>query len=342
MASRGFASDNNAGIHPDILKAILSANVGHNIAYGDDPHTASAINKFKEHFGKNTDVYFVFTGTGANVLGLKAITEPFNSIICAETSHLNVDECGAPEKFTGCKLLAVPTRDGKITVEQINRQMRGFGDTHHAQPKAVSITQATELGTVYTEKEIRVIADFVHSKECFLHMDGARISNAAASLDASLKQITADAGVDVLSFGGTKNGMMMGEAVIFFDKGLSKNFRYIRKQGTQLASKMWFIAVQFESLLSNGLWLKNAKHANNMARQLADKIAKIPEIKLTQKTEANGVFAIVPKHWVPILQKKYFFYVWNDETSEVRLMTSFDTQEKDITSFMETIQQVRK
>jgi threonine aldolase len=334
---RSFASDNNAGVHARILKAIAAANEGHVVAYGDDTHTQAAVKKFREHLGKNVAVFFVFGGTGANVLGLKAVTETFHAIICAETAHINVDECGAPEKVTGCKLLSVPTRDGKITVDQIKPFLHGVGFEHHVQPRVISISQSTEMGTVYTPREIKTLADFAHKHNMLLHVDGARIANAAVSLKANLKEITTDVGVDILSFGGAKNGMMFGEAVVFFDKKLAKDFKYIRKQGTHLASKMRFISAQFEALLSNDLWRKNAAHANRMARILARELAKIPRIKITQKVEANGVFAIVPKKYVPLLQKRYFFYVWNEETSEVRFMTSFDTTEDDIRDFVALI-----
>ena len=332
--SKNFASDNNSGIHPEILDAIISANRGHTIAYGDDYYTELAFEKFKEHFGENIDIYFVFNGTAANVLGIKAVTKSFNSIICADIAHVNVDECGAPEKFTGCKLLTIPSGDGKITTDQIKQKMHGIGVEHHSQPKVVSITQSTELGTVYTLKEISEIADFVHAHGMILHMDGARVSNAVASLNVGLRDITTDIGVDVLSFGGTKNGMLLGEAVIFFNIDLSRDFKYIRKQGMQLASKMRFVSSQFNALLSNDLWLRNARHSNEMARLLAEKVSDIPQVKITQKVEANAVFATVPKKCVPAMQEKYFFYVWNEETSEVRWMTTFDTTIEDIEDFV--------
>lgn len=339
---KSFASDNSSGVHPKILEAIQRANVGHVKAYGNDEYTERAIKKFKEHFGKDVDVYFVYNGTGANVLGLKQSTKSFNSIICSANAHMHFDECGAPEKFTGCKLLTVPTKDGKISVETVKQHVFGFGDVHHAQPKVISITQSTELGTAYTLKEVKELADYAHKNNMLLHIDGARIANAAASLHKSLKEITFDLGIDVLSFGGTKNSMMFGEAVVFRNKDLSKDFMFVRKQGMQLASKMRFISAQFEELLSHNLWLKNAQHANNMARMLAEEVRKIPKIKITQKVEANGIFAIVPKQYILRLQSGYPFYVWDENTSEVRWMCTFDTTEEDIRNFVALLKKVVK
>ncbi len=334
---RGFASDNNSGVHPEIMKAIIDANEGHTIAYGDDIYTERAKAKLYEHFGNDIDIYFVFIGTAANVLGLNAATRSWNSVICAETSHINEDECGAPEKFNGFKLLSAETPDGKLTVDLIQKHMKGFDFEHHSQPKIISITQATELGTVYSTDEIKELADYAHQNKMYLHMDGARIANAAVALKMEFKEFTKDVGVDILSFGGTKNGMMYGEAILFLNKELGQDFKYVRKQGMQLASKMRFISVQFEKYLSDNLWYKNAKHANDMAQLLASKIKDIPQIQITQKVEANGIFAIVPKEIIPELKKEYFFYDWDESRSEVRWMTSFDTQEEDINNFVELI-----
>ena len=278
-------------------------------------------------------VYFVYNGTAANVLGLKASTRSFNAVICAETAHINVDECGAPEKFSGCKLLSIPTPNGKLTPDGIKKHLHGFGFEHHAQPKVISITQPTELGTLYTPSEILAITDLAREYGLIVHMDGARIANAAAALNLPLKTITADTGIDLLSFGGTKNGMLFGEAVLFFNRYLSENFKYIRKQGMQLNSKMRFVSVQFQALLSNDLWQKNALHANRMAQLLKFEIESIPVIKITQPVETNAVFAMIPPKNIPELQKEFFFYIWNDVLSEVRWMTSFDTQEDDILKF---------
>ena len=339
IVNEEFGSDNHSGIHPEILKAIESVNNGYAVAYGDDEFTGRAIKKFKEHFGNNIDVFFVYNGTAANILGLKTVTNSFNSIICAETAHLNVHECCGPEKFIGCKLVTIPTDDGKLTVDLIKPFLVGFGDCHMAQPKVVSITQPTELGTVYTPKEIKKLSDFAHKNNMLLHVDGARLCNAAASLNVKMKEITCAAGVDILSFGGTKNGMMLGEAVVFFNKKLSKNFEFIRKQGMQLASKMRFISVQFETFLSDDLWLENARHANKMAQLLKKEIKNIPQIKITQKVQGNAVFAILPKKYVISLQKKYFFHVFDEENSEVRWMCSFDTSKEDIMDFVDVIKQ---
>jgi len=340
--SRSFASDNNAGVHPEMIDAITAANQGHVVAYGDDPFTERAEKVFQKHFGRDIAVYFVFGGTGANVLGLKAATKPYNAVICAETAHINVDECGAPEKFTGCKLLSVSTPDGKVTVEQIKHFLHGVGFEHHVQPRVISVSQATEMGTVYSSSELKTLADFAHRNNMLLHMDGARISNAAVSLNANFKEITRDLGVDVMSFGGAKNGMMYGEAVVFFDKKMAADFKYTRKQGMHLPSKMRFISAQFEALLSGDLWKRSATHANRMARILATELEKVPQIKLTQPVEANGVFATVPGKYIPTLQKRYFFYVWNEEINEIRLMTSFDTTEDDIARFVELVRKIVK
>lgn len=342
MTKRSFASDNNAGIHPEMIEAINAANDGHVIAYGDDPFTARAVKLFQKHFGRNIEVFFVYGGTGANVLGLKAITKSHQAIVCAETAHVNVDECGAPENFTGCKLIALPTPDGKLRIDQIKPLLHAFGNEHHVQPRVISVSQATEMGTVYTKKELKALASFAHDNGMLLHVDGARIANATVSLNTTLKDLTADAGVDVLSFGGTKNGMMYGEAVIFFDKKMATDFKYIRKQGTHLPSKMRFISAQFEALLSNDLWKRSAAHANRMAQTLANELASVPLISLTQPVESNGVFATVPRKFIPQLQKHYFFYVWNEEISEVRLMASFDTREEDIQAFIEVVRRTVK
>jgi threonine aldolase len=337
--ARSFASDNNAGVHPEVLKAIAEANRGHAVGYGDDPYTQSVVQKFKQHFGSDTEVFFVFNGTAANCLGLKALTNTYHAVICGEAAHIYTDECGAPEKFTGCKLIPVPVTNGKLTVEAVSHAYHGIDDPHHVQPRVISITQATEVGTVYQPAEIKALAKFAHERGMFLHMDGARIANAAASLRQTLRQATRDLGVDVLSFGGTKNGALGAEAVVFFDKKLGYDFLYLRKQGMQLASKMRFISAQFDALFTGDLWRKSAQHANRMARLLQKELTKIRAIKIVYKVEANGVFAKIPRAAIAKLQKRYFFYVWNEQQSVVRWMCSFDTTEQDVKEFTRFVAQ---
>jgi threonine aldolase len=330
---RSFASDNNAGIHPEVLAAIAAANRGHAVGYGDDAHTEAAVQRFKQHFGHDIEVFMVFNGTAANCLSLKALTESYHAVISAEAAHIYTDECGAPERFTGCKLIPIPTADGKLTVEAVRHACHGIGDQHHVQPRVISITQVTEMGTVYTPREVRDLARFAHGRNMLLHMDGARIANAAVSLGLTLRETTRDLGVDVLSFGGTKNGAMGAEAVVFFGKKFSRDFLYLRKQGMQLASKMRFVSAQLEALLSNHLWRKNAENANRMAQLLHQQLSKIPQVKVVYKVEANGVFAQIPRTAIPRLQKRYFFYVWDEDRSVVRWMCSFDTTERDVKQF---------
>jgi threonine aldolase len=333
IIKRGFASDNNAGIHPEILDEIIAVNKGHVVGYGSDIYTEQALNIFKEFFGSNTETFFVFTGTAANVLCLSGITRSWNSVITSSSSHMEQDECGAPEKLTGCKILTVDTPDGKITTDLIERHMHGFDFEHHSQPKVISISQATEMGTVYSSAEIRKIADFSHNKGMFLHIDGARISNAAVTLNLPFKTFTTDAGVDILSFGGTKNGMMLGEAICFLQPGLSGDFKYIRKQSMQLASKMRFISAQYIAYFRNDLWKKCASNSNAMAIKLADKLQQFKEIRITQAVQSNGVFVVMPVDVAEKMRDHYFFYPWNEKTSEYRLMTSWDTTEEDINDF---------
>ena len=335
--TRSFASDNNAGVHPEILEAIARANQGHVVAYGDDSYTRSAVAKFKEHFGDDIDVFFTFNGTGANVLGLQALTRPYNAVLCSDYAHIYTDECGAPEKHTGCKLIPLPHQDGKITLDAVRHAYHGIGDQHHVQAKVISITQSTEMGTVYQPEEIEELARFAHGHEMFLHMDGARIANAAVSLSQTLRQATRDLGVDVLSFGGTKNGILGGEAVVFFNRELSSDFLYLRKQGMQLASKMRFIAVQFEALLTNDLWRRSAEYANRMARVLEAEARKIPQVRIAWPVEANGVFAQIPRHAIQKIKEQYFFYPWIEEENIVRWMCSFDTTEEDVKEFAKVV-----
>ena len=291
---RGFASDNNAGVHPDILQEVIAANTGHEVGYGADKYTDRAVSLLKEQLGSSAEIFFVFTGTAANVLGLTSLMRSWNAVVTASSAHLATDECGAPEKFTGCKILTVDTADGKISPELIAKHMHGFDFEHHSQPKVISITQTTEMGTLYTLDEIKKIADYAHGKGLLLHMDGARLANAAVALNLPFKAFTTDAGVDVLSFGGTKNGMMFGEAICFLKPGLSADFKYIRKQGMQLASKMRFISAQYIGYFRDDLWKKCASHSNAMAQKLASELTEIKGLTITQKVQSNGVFVIMP------------------------------------------------
>ncbi len=342
MAERGFASDNNAGVHPAILREIDNVNKGHVIGYGGDQYTEEAKRYFKQHLGEDTEIFFVFTGTAANVLGITGVTRSWNSVITAFTAHIEQDECGAPEKFSGCKVLTVDTADGKIDPQTIKKHMHGFDFEHHSQPGVISITQATEMGTIYTTAQISALADFAHDHGMLLHMDGARISNAAVSLGLPFRDFTTDAGVDILSFGGTKNCMMFGEAVCFLKPGLSDGFKYIRKQGMQLASKMRFIAAQYIAFFRNDLWKKCASHSNAMAMLLFDKVKDIEGIKITQPVQANGVFVIIPERIAENMRQQYFFYPWNEELSEYRWMTSWDTTEEDINNFVDLLKKELK
>jgi threonine aldolase len=348
MPFKSFASDNNAGVHPSVMQAIITANDEHALAYGGDDLTKRVITRLKGHFGNHAEIFFAFNGTGANVIALQAMTRSFHAILCAETAHVNVDECGAPEKFTGCKLITIPTVDGKLTPSQILPHLHGFGVEHHSQAKVIVLTQSSEYGTVYTSDELRAITGLAREYGMYVFMDGARLANAAAHLGCSLMAITTDVGIDAVSFGGTKNGAMMGEAVVFCNPAtaqeLSVHAAFIRKQSMQLASKMRFISAQFDALLLNDLWLDNARHANRMATVLADALAQIPNIHITQKVQANAVFARLPKQAIVRLQEQFFFYIWKENVSdtdhEVRWMAAFDTTEADITAFASAIAKV--
>ncbi len=335
---RMFASDNASGVHPQVLDAMAAANRDHAVSYGDDIHTKKALELFREMFGEEVMTWFVFTGTAANTLSIQSVCRSWQAVICAETAHMQVDECGAPEKITGCKLLNVPSHDGKIHIEDIHHHLTEVGFEHHVQPRVISITQPTELGTLYQLDEIQAISRFAHENNLLLHMDGARISNAAAALGCSFHEMTSDRGVDILSFGGTKNGMMYGEAIVFFPPYTSEDFKYVRKQAMQLASKMRFISSQFMALFGGELWKQNALNANRMARYLADKAAKIENVRITRPVDVNAVFARIPRESIEALQRETFFYVWDEAASEVRWMTSWDTTESDIDRFVETLE----
>jgi threonine aldolase len=334
MNKRFFASDNCSGIHHQILEAINEANQGHVKGYGYDPVTHAAEQEFERLFGKDIEVFFVTTGTGANVLGLQSTLQSFEAIICSDMAHIHTDETGAPERNLQAKLIPVQSVNGKIQVEQIPALLVGRGVEHHVQPRVISLTQSTEYGTVYSKEEIKGFSDFCHREDLLLHVDGARISNAAVRLGMSPREFIREAGVDVMSFGGTKNGMMMGEAIVFFRKDLARHMKFRRKQGMQLYSKMRFIAAQFLGFFKNDLWLDLAAHSNRLAQHLANALANLQGVTITQPVEANGVFVIFPPGVADKLAEEFPFYVWNEHTGEVRLMCSWDSTEEDIERFI--------
>jgi threonine aldolase len=332
-SARGFASDNSATIHPAVLEAIARVNVGHAFGYGHDDYTQSVQARIAAEFGDSARVFMVFNGSGANVLCLRAACRRWQAAICAETAHVNVDECGAPEAIAGVKLLTIPTEHGKLTPGLVLARIARVGDEHAVQPRVVSISQCTELGTVYTAQEVRRLADVAHAHGLILHMDGARLANAAAALGLPLAGVSAEAGVDILSFGGTKNGLLLGEAVVVLSPELADGFEYIRKQSMQLASKMRFIAAQFDAILTDELWLQCAANANAMASRLAAAVGEIPGLTITRPVETNAVFATLPRGATAALQEQYAFYVWDEARDEVRWMCSWDTTEQDIDEF---------
>ncbi|MEO6826836.1 MAG: low specificity L-threonine aldolase [Microbacteriaceae bacterium] len=340
---RGFASDNYAGAHPEIMAAIAAANGGHQIAYGEDVYTARLQEVMVGHFGAGVEAFPVFNGTGANVTGLQSMLPRWGAVICADTAHINTDENGAPERVAGLKLLPVHTPDGKLTPDLIDTEAWGWGDEHRAQPLVVSITQTTELGTAYSIDEIRAIADHAHERGMTLHMDGARIANAAVSLNAPLRAFTRDAGVDVLSFGGTKNGLLFGEAILVLNPASSAGLKYLRKLNMQLASKMRFISAQLIALLSDGVWLRSARHANAMADRLRAALdegiaaGRLHGLSFSQPTQSNAVFAILPAGVADRLRESFRFYDWDAARGEVRWMCSWDTTEADIDAFVAAI-----
>ncbi len=347
---RGFGSDNHSGASPEVLKAIAEANVDHALAYGDDEYCARVGELFKQTFGEQASVYLVFNGTGANVLNIDAMCRSHNAVVCAETAHINVDECGAPQRIVGCRLLTVPTPDGKLTPELVKTQLHGFGFEHHSQPRAISISQPTELGTLYTIDELKALADLAHSYDMYLHVDGARLANAAVALGCTFRQMTTDCGVDCLSFGGTKNGLLMGESAVILNPKLDVELKYRRKQMAQLCSKMRFMAVQFEAYLNgerrteNGeqvpLWRSNAEHSNRMAQLLYRELQDVPQVKVMYPVQVNSVFAQLPREVWTALQQEYFFYDWDEAENVVRWMCSFDTTEEDIHNFVAALRKL--
>ena len=330
---KGFASDNNASAHPEVLAAIAAANDGHSSAYGHDPWTDRSHELLREHFGEHARSYLVFNGTAANVLCFRAMCRPRQSDICAQTSHINVDEGGAPERIAGVKLHALPTPDAKLTPERVAPHLGNPEFEHAVQPRVVSISQTTELGTRYSLDEMAALADFAHDNGLMVHVDGARLANAAAGLGVGLRRIATDVGVDALSFGATKNGLLFGEAVVLLAPELAEGFQYLHKQTLQLASKSRFLAAQFNALLEGDLWLRNAEHSNAMAARLAAAIQDAPGVRITQAVQSNAVFAVIPKAAAELLQRDFYFYVWDETTGEVRWMCSWDTTSDEVDNF---------
>ncbi len=353
-----FGSDNHSGVHPVIMDAILKENQNFATAYGDDPYTKKVLNQLEELLGGNCTAHFVFNGTGANIVALQGFLKSYDSVLAPATAHINVDECGAVEKISASRIVPLNAPDGKVSPKEIIPALTNFGAQHHAQPKILSISQPTELGTLYTPEEIKELADLMHSHGCYLHVDGSRISNAAESLGMPIKSFIADCGVDVLSFGGTKNGLLMGEAVVVFhrpentlpdrygnpmnmlNKEVAQTLKFYRKQTTQLYSKSRFIAAQFEAYLTDDLYLKLAGASNSMARYLAESLSGIEEVKISKSVESNAVFAIVPVWLSEELNKKHYFYVWDEQTNEVRWMCSFNTRKEDIEMFVKDLKDI--
>jgi threonine aldolase len=334
--NRGFASDNAATIHPEVLEAIAAANSGHAFGYGHDELTRRVEGLIAAQFGADARAYLVYNGTGANVLAMRAACQPWQAAICAASAHLNVDECGAVEAIAGVKLLTVDGVEGKLTPELVSRRITRMGDEHAVQPRVVSISQCTELGTVYTVSEVGEIAAVAHDHGLVVHIDGARLSNAAAALGVSFRELTA--GVDIVSFGGTKNGLLGAEAVVILAPELADGFEYLRKQSLQLASKMRFLAAQFEALLASELWLRSARHANAMAAKLAAAVGGLPGLTVTRPVQTNAVFATLPRGAIEALQEQFDFYVWDEDRDEVRWMCAWDTTPGDVEQFAAAVQ----
>lgn len=337
---RSFASDNNSGVHPLVMEALNRANSDHAVGYGDDPWTEEAVRKIREAFTPDCEPLFVFNGTGSNAVALQLCTRPYNSIICAESAHIYVDECGAPARMTGCQIRPIATPDGKLTPDLVRPYLCHFGEQHHSQPGAIYISQCSELGTVYKPDELRALTDLAHRHGMYVHMDGARLANACAALNLGFRELTVDCGIDILSFGGTKNGLMLGESVVVFNPALKKEAYFVRKQSAQLASKLRYLSCQFTAYLTDSLWLKNAAHANRMAKILYDGLKELPGAHFTQKVESNQLFLTMPRPVIDELLKEYFFYFWDEAIHEIRFVTSFDTTEEDIEQLLQSVKRL--
>jgi threonine aldolase len=332
---RSFASDNSAGAHPEVLAALAEANEGHALAYGNDRWTDAARARFRELFGSDTLTLLAWNGTGANVIALQTLLPKYGAVICARGAHVDVDETGAPERILGAKLIDLPTPDGKLRPSQITEQLHVLGTVHHAQPVVVSITQSTELGTLYSVDEVAAICEVAHEHGLLVHLDGARIANATAALRVPVSAFTTDVGVDAISFGGTKNGLLFGEAVVFPDgaRATEHGAHYLQKQTTQLPSKMRFVAAQFLALLDGDRWVRSARHANAMATRLYDRVASLPQVKLDGPPAVNALFPVLERSMIEPLQAWCPHYTWDDAASQVRWMTSWDTTDEDVDRF---------
>ncbi|MFD0883479.1 threonine aldolase family protein [Streptosporangium algeriense] len=336
---KSFASDNHAGVHPDVIAAIIEANISDAPAYGGDPWTRTMEESFRAEFGPQASAYAMFNGTGANVVGLGLVLRSYDAVLCPSSAHINTNECGAAERVLGAKLVTIPTDDGKLTVEAVRDQLSILGNEHHSQPRVISISQVTECGTCYTPDEIAELADFAHAHGLFLHMDGARLANAAAELGCSLRALTTDVGVDLLSFGGTKNGAMGAEALVILKPELEAPALFLRKQGMQLASKMRFVSAQLTALLTDDLWRRNASHANAMAHRLADTVVDLPGVALHYPVQSNAVFPSLPEKVIADLQQRHLFHVWDEANHVVRWVTAFDTSAEDVDAFAADVRQ---
>ncbi|HUB71817.1 MAG TPA: low specificity L-threonine aldolase [Acidimicrobiales bacterium] len=332
-----FASDNTAPAHPKVLEALGAANSGTALPYGADPWTERAQQRFATLFGPEIEVLFTYGGTGANIVALQSLLAPHEAVICPVNAHINVDECGAPERFVGAKLIAVPAPEGKLSPDVIPALMQGLHDEHNARPRVVAISQSTEVGTLYTVEEITELSRVAHENGLIVYVDGARIANAVAALGRPIRQLTRDAGIDVVTFGGTKNGLVYGEALVFLRPELAMRARYARKQAAQLASKMRFIAAQFDALLTDDLWLSNAAHSNQMAAALAERVSQIPQVEVAHRVEVNSVFARLPAAAISVLQEWSFFWPWDPKQNLVRWMTNFATTEEDVDRFADGV-----